>query len=432
MTEITGRRGSLAADIPEPWIAENVRDEIELIAYLPANEKVPFTPNLVVTVNPFEGTIEEFAGRAVTALLATTQQPQLIDVGLWGGRDTRTVVYTHSSPQLGLRLRSVEFLTIIDGVAIQATATTTVPQWLAIGPQLEEIARTLRVVGPVAEHADAQEQPNRFTRPDSVYSEYAGVPVADYSTIAAEQLFPVEGELITSEAMQLLQEMGEGLKIGRLNAGKYAAPLKSLAAAGLAEGVSLTDLGRTCAGLLGNADLSLRMSAVQSGVQRRLFVWSDGQIALAVAERAPAGAPAEFEDGLQHIILLPLGEISTHIARWLGTHPAWSLELEPPVVGEELLNAQVFGEGAAPPAGANAAWQDALSQEWIMWTFEGVCQDGEIEPLHYLKMGRRGHYRLAGVGDDHYALVPQASVTVQDQIEDRLQALLFRRPVQLV
>lgn len=432
MTEIIGRRGNLAADIPQPWVAENVRDEIELVAYLPANDKVPFSPNLVVTANPFGGTIEDFAGRAVTAVLATTQQPYVVDVGYWTGNETRTIVYTHASAQLGLRLRTVEFLSIVDGVAIQATATTTVPQWLAIGPDLEKIARTLRVVAPVQEHEGAQVQPNRFTVQDEVYAEQTGVPVADYSTVAAEQAFPMEGELITSEAMLLLQEMGEGLKIGRLNAGKYAAQLKSLAAAGLAEGVGLTDLGRTCAALIDDADVSLRLSAIHEGAERRLLVWSDGHIALAVAERAPSGSSENVPDGQQHVLLLPLGEVSTHLSQWLGTHPAWPLELDPPVVGEEVLNAQVFGEGTNPPAGANAAWHDVMSQDWCMWSLEGVCQDGEIEPLHYLSMGRRGHYRLAGVAEGQYALVPQASVTVQDQIEDRLQALLFRRPVQLV
>ena len=67
---ITGRTQRAQMTIPEYWSAEDVRDEIELLAVLQGKEGA-FAPNLVVTLNPFEGPMAGFMASAVGNIVQT-------------------------------------------------------------------------------------------------------------------------------------------------------------------------------------------------------------------------------------------------------------------------------------------------------------------------------------------------------------------------
>lgn len=137
---ISGRTGKASFRIPTQWVSESVRDEIELLAYLPgpADE---FAPNVVVTALPFDGTLEDFALRAVDGLMAKLVNPYIVDVRLWDVPG-RVIHYTHLSPENQLRLRTCEFLSIQAGLALQVSATSTTSQWPVFSDLFEQIARS--------------------------------------------------------------------------------------------------------------------------------------------------------------------------------------------------------------------------------------------------------------------------------------------------
>lgn len=154
-----GRTGRASLVLEEAWQTESIRDEIELFAFVRGPEGT-FAPNLIVTVNPFDGTIDGFLDRAVTGLTSTLQKPYLFDVRVWDrkGNDTetyqrvddvdvrqlgRSIAYTHESPQTGATLRSGEWLFIDAGLAVQVTGTTTTAQWPVFADTLETMARSV-------------------------------------------------------------------------------------------------------------------------------------------------------------------------------------------------------------------------------------------------------------------------------------------------
>ncbi|MDN6299004.1 MAG: hypothetical protein ACTHWW_10900 [Arthrobacter sp.] len=159
-TKIPGRTGRATLVLEEPWQAESIRDEFELFAYL-AGPEGTFAPNLIVTVNPFDGTNDEFLDRAVHGLTTTLQKPYLFDVRIWDKEQSldddsvpsvddldvlsmgRTIAYTHESTQTRATLRSAEWLFIDSGLAIQVTGTTTTAQWPIFEPTLGTMARSV-------------------------------------------------------------------------------------------------------------------------------------------------------------------------------------------------------------------------------------------------------------------------------------------------
>lgn len=137
---VNGRTGKASFRIPTQWVSESVRDEIELLAYLPgpADE---FAPNAVVTALPFDGTLDDFCLRAIDGLMSKLLKPYMVDVRLWYVPG-RVVHYTHQSPENQLRLRACEFLSIQNGLALQVTTTSTTSQWPVFSELFEQIARS--------------------------------------------------------------------------------------------------------------------------------------------------------------------------------------------------------------------------------------------------------------------------------------------------
>lgn len=434
MTTVTGRNGVLAIDIDDPWVEGAVEDTVDLLVHLPADQNGNFAPNLVARAYPFDGPVDELAGRLVSSLHENLHKAQVIDVQMWQGPETRAVVYSHVSPASKTRIRAMDLIKFDGPVAVQVTISSSSPQWPALRTHLEEVARSVRVVDATAVETPAgPEIQSKFNALDAPYAEQESVEVVDYSGVADRQPYPVaDMPIVTDAAMDLLQRMSDGYKIGRLGAGKDTEALRTLEDGGFVEGQSLTEIGAACAALMDEASVSLHCSATRSTGTSQLFVWADDSLAFVVAGRGPGAGPEGPEQGTYSAYVIPLYEVSTNIGQWLGLAPAWQLELAPTVIDEGTLNALVIHGEPALPVGGNTAWIDAASQPWVMWTLEARSEAGELEPLTYFSAGRRGQYRPADVDKNHYALIPQPTITVQDQIEDRIQALLFDRPVQLI
>ncbi|MEE1621834.1 hypothetical protein ACQ3I4_09565 [Zafaria sp. Z1313] len=263
-----------------------------------------------------------------------------------------------------------------------------------------------------------------------------GRELPELAFLRGRQRFQYDGAWLAPEAVQLLLQLADGLVLGRLQRGGHAAELDALEDAGMVDGTSLTELGSVTAGLMTSSPHTFRVSAVHHGRQEMLQLWSGNGVALSFAGAAWNGGAFDPEGrvpgpGHVNVRILPLLDVSTHILQWLGIGPAWSLELSPGGLSTQVLDAKVMHDAPGPlPEDANAAFREAWDQPWLIWSFEASGEGGTLEALTYVHAGTRGQYRIAQPDDDTVLLFAVGASVVLDQIEDRIQALVFDRPVQ--
>lgn len=260
----------------------------------------------------------------------------------------------------------------------------------------------------------------------------------DFTALSAQQHFHYDGFWISGKAIQLLVDLGQDLVIGRLQKFTHAAALKELEAAAFVEGTKLTRYGQVASALMNDSPYAFRASAMHCGREELLQIWANDGMAVVVA--GSAWNDGRFDPDNQrpddehfNVDLVPLLDLSTHILRWLGIGPAWSLPLEPDAIGVDILDAKVMRDAPPPPPDdANEAFRDAWAEPWMIWSFDASGEAGSLESLTYVHAGRRGQYRLAQPDEQNLLLVPMGSSIVLDQIEDRIQAMLFTRPVRML
>lgn len=274
--------------------------------------------------------------------------------------------------------------------------------------------------------------------PDAATTSTYDAALPDFTAVVSQQRFHHEGFWLGGNSIQLLVDLGQDLVIGRLQKLKYASALRELEAAALVDGTRLTRYGEVASALLNDSPYTFRVSALHHGREELLQIWANDGMAVVVAGSAwndgrfdPDNERADDEQF--NLNMVPLLDLSTHILRWLGIGPAWNLPLEPDAIGLDILDAKVMRD--APPAApddANDAFRDAWTEPWMIWSFDGSGEAGSLESLTYVHAGRRGQYRLAQPDEQSMLLVPMGSSVVLDQIEDRIQAMLFTRPVRLI
>ncbi|WP_159553309.1 hypothetical protein [Citricoccus sp. K5] len=440
---ITGRTDRAQMTIPEHWSAEDIRDEIELLSVLKGKDGV-FAPNLVVTLNAYDGSMAEFLSSAVGNISQTLTEVRFIDITLWnpGGAlpgqtpalDGRAVTYTHVSPASGEVLRTTDWLFIENGLAVQATGTTAAPDWMALGPELEQIASSLVV----AEDAGTAGAPVRTELPEGALDELAsgelGAPVESISGIGRTQTFDYAGAWVHASALALLDEMAEGFRIGRLNADSYRDQLAELESAGLAQGTKLTDTGEYACLHLDEPDASFRISAAGSGGAMYYQAWLYGPTALVTAGtgyHTQVGLQADEAPSRDHVNvrIFPITELAREMASWLGVGPAWPLPALPAGLPAERLEQRWAGNTEIPET-ANPVLAALWEQDWFTWELSAQGPEGEIDPVAYLNGGPLGHYRL-GSEDGRTWLMPTPSVYLYDQLDDLIAAAIYGRPARL-
>lgn len=274
--------------------------------------------------------------------------------------------------------------------------------------------------------------------PDAATGSVYDQPLPDFTALAAQQHFHYDGFWISGQAIQLLVDLGRDLVIGRLQRFAHAAALKELEGAAFVDGTKLTRYGQVASALMNDSPYTFRASAMHRGREELLQIWANDGMAVVVA--GSAWNDGRFDPDHQrpddehfNVDLVPLLDLSTHVLRWLGIGPAWSLPLEPDAIGMDVLDAKVMRDDPPPaPDDANAAFRDAWTEPWMIWSFDASGAAGSLESLTYVHAGRRGQYRLAQPDEHSLLLVPLGSSVVLDQIEDRIQAMLFARPVRML
>ncbi|MGP5162881.1 hypothetical protein [Arthrobacter rhombi] len=443
MTTAIGRTGIISLDLPPEWLTGPERPEYELLAYLPS-PKESFAPTIVVTANPFDGSIADFMRRVVDGVMEGTAAPQFIDIrgwtrapGLAAGIELtpaealagRAVAYTQLSPSRGLSLLSTEFLFIEAGLAIQVTASTAVNHWQSAGPLLSEIVATVRLNRqPTENKATARPASLPPEAVDPVASAVFGHDVEKIAGLAGAQPFEFDGVWVHGRTIDTLTSLSDGLRLGALNKAEHSEQLDELEALELVNGTRLTDVGEMIGAHLTDPQSSYRITGFDTGGECWFQAWTYGPTALLLVEpgyhrnlgEEPVPRPSPEHFNLQ---LVPLTMLSTLMARWVGLQPAWNLQLEPaPLPVDDL--ARGWRGDRRPPEGSNEAMRSLWDEPWFSWTLTSAGADSEPEDIAYFNGGTVGHQRLFHQGDAAiFTPVPSTSVFLQ--IEDRIQATIF-------
>lgn len=443
MTTVTvmGRTDRVQMTIPESWSAEDIRDEIELLAIFKGREGV-FAPNLVVTVNPYEGSMAEFMGTAVGNIVQTLSDVRIIDISTWNRTEEfplelaaqgRSITYTHISPASGEVLRATDWIFIEGGLAVQATGTTAAPDWMVFAADMEAIASSL-----ITSEAESADRPVDMTLPEGAEDELAsaelGQPVESIGGLTKQQPYDYSGEWVLAPAIALVDEMAEGFKVGRLQAADFEQELQELNRVGFAEGTTLTDLGELVRRHLADPMASFRVSAAGSAGETYYQAWVHGTTVLVAA-----GAGYHVQTGLQpdqaptpdhvNIMILPLTALARDIAAWIGVGPAWPLPVLPAKISLMQFG-QRWAGNTEPPEDSNAVLRELWKQNWFTWNMHAQGEESSPEEYSYLHGGPLGQFRIGTEGDQTW-LIPTHSVYAFDQLDDVVAAAVYDRPLRL-
>ncbi|WP_417217534.1 hypothetical protein [Arthrobacter sp.] len=274
-----------------------------------------------------------------------------------------------------------------------------------------------------------------FDGVDPIAQSALGAPLPDLARIGARQPSTYEGAWVHEGAVELLMKMVGGYRPGRLQQKLQRSQLDELRDAELVTGNELTDGGQLLVAVMDEAEASFRLSGLIGSREVLFQCWSSEQMALVITQPGyhAVGNPEFAEQPTPehvNIRVVPLLDLSTLMSKWVGLAPAWNFDIQPVEIPMSAVEAQMNG-GTSVPDGANDVLRDAWNEKWMLWSLEGGCPTGDLEPLTYLTAGRRGQQRLAQRDSGSIMLVPTASTYVFDQLEDRIQALVFQRDVTL-
>ncbi|MEW1980419.1 hypothetical protein AB0333_05750 [Citricoccus sp. NPDC079358] len=449
----TGYLGILQFHPAPHWVPESVRPEIELIATLPVDEDT-FRPSIVVTVNPFEGSIREFSVKALTGLTSTLRACRIVDVGGWERRpedrpqehlgvetdtslQSRRIEYLHRADN-GRLVSGVDHLVLMDGWAVQISTTCAVQDRLFLTADLEAMARSVELApgGMAPPSAPVTAEPGYDATASAAYD----LPVEDLTPWQRPDGMDRGGDWLTPAAVERLQELGAAGH-GRLGWPGHDVSAAELEATGLAEDGRLTEVGDLLSATLLESAFRLRLTGTAGGGDHLVQVFGLSDVALMVSQpgfgERILGGPWEAPGPEHlHVGMVPLSELSARLLAWAGAAPAWNLLPTPALITPAAYDARLAGP-TPPPAGADPALTALWDQPWWVWRIEADADGAEGFPeTTVLTTPQRGTYRVGLVpdpatGQDRVLLWPVESSFLLALVEDLIQAAHFGRAPQL-
>lgn len=432
--QVAGASGRVLFDVPEGWVFENgPRKEVESLAFLPGPEGA-FAPNAVLTLNDYAGGISEFMADVVNGALQSLEDVTFIDIDPWSPDERtdlgpagsgRSITYTHRSPRTGARLRATEWLMVGNGLAVQLTTTAGVGQWVVFSDTFEKIAASLRFDGDGV--GSVHDNPIPASARDELASEFLGHEVERFAGLRPAQPFPYdEGEWVLGSAMQLFSEMAEG-GVGSLTMAGMSDELADLERLGFLEDGALTESGAAIAEFFRTPNASLRLTSASDPSENAVFqAWVSGPAVFISVHGVDTPERPSEDHAL--VLLRPIGDLSSLMARWVGLQPAWHLPVQPDRLAHGDMVARAHGGGGLPEDAnpvLRTLWQEPLES----WDILAVGPASSIGPITYLDAGSLGHYSV--IADEAGATyLPAPSSVVFDNFEEAIQACLYgRQPV---
>lgn len=429
---VTGLSGRVLFEIPEGWVSEeSPREEVESLAYLPGPQG-SFAPNAVLTLNEYAGGISEFMAETIGGILKSLEDVVFIDIEPWSPDERtelgpagsgRSITYTHRSPRTGARLRATEWLMAGNGLAVQLTTTSGVGQWAVFADTFEQIAASLRFdgdgIGTVHE--------NRIpaSAHDAIASEFFGHEVERFGGLRPVQPFPYdEGEWVLGSAMQLFAEIAENGSVGSFTSAGMASEVADLERVGLLDDGELTESGTTIAEFLAAPNASIRLTSHSLHGEDAFFqAWVSGPaVFISVHGVEAPGRPSE-DHAL--ILLRPVGDLSSLMARWVGLQPSWHLPIQPDYLPHGAMVERAEGRGGLP-ADASPVLRAVWDQPLTSWDILAVGRESSIGPVTYLNAGDLGQYSVVADGEGATYL-PSPSSVVFDNFEEAIQSCVYGR-----
>ncbi|GAA4381915.1 hypothetical protein [Paeniglutamicibacter cryotolerans] len=455
-----GHRRVLAFETAGTWIPEILREEVELFAAMPPAEN-EFTPNIVVTVNAYAGTLQDFSRLALAGLESSLSETRIVDVGSWAYRfqnpdaggnvptdalgeplashEGRAIEYTHRAPN-GRTVSGVDYLVLLSGWAIQISTTTAIQTRFIFDGDFERMARStvaLRAAGP-ADAADHVPAPAMHGI-DPIATDVLGEEAEDLSLQLTSGADVGAGNWISGEALARIPELQDAV-VGRLGAMTADPVLDELRGLGLMENGRLGGVGQFMAAALSDASARLRLTGRFLDHESLFQAFAYGDQALVIA--GPGYGPLILNQawdspaqGALKVQILPLSELTSSVSRWAGAGPAWNLHVAPFMFEQELIEER-FGGEAPLPEGAGQVLEQVWNQPWFIWQLEVEGPRGAVPACTYVNAGPRGNYRIGtveepGSGDVKTAMWATESALIFRQVEDALQAAYFGRDARL-
>lgn len=446
-------REILTFELPAPWVGQQLRPEVELFGSMPPVHG-EFTPNVVVTVNPYSGTLQEFGRLAVSGGVADLTEGRIVDVSEWDfrpdasdeealGHSSRIVEYTHRAP-VGRTVSGVDYLVLLDGWAIQISTTMALQTRHLFAEEFEAIARSVTALRP----ADGLEEASgdggtssgsAEAAVDEVATRARGGELEECSFYQAAGSWIGEGTWMTGAAIARMGEVEDSV-LGRLGLGTKDPVLDELRELGVLEGGRLSEIGDVMATMLNGATTRMRLTGRFLDGETMLQAFVVGDLALVVAEQGYGPRVLnQFwnpdDETMFNVQLIPLRELSSCASRWAGAGPAWNVHVEPLLLRSGHLDERFAGESPLP-GGENEAMEQVWNHPWFIWEIQAEGETTSIEPITYVNAGPRGNYRIGLIehpetGKDQPALWATDSSYILWQLEDVLQAVVFGREVQL-
>lgn len=459
-----GTRGVLSFETLQPWTAESLRPEVELFAAMPPVEN-DFTPNVVVTANPYSGTLADFSRRAMAGIERDLREGRVVHAGRWtyrfaeplgdgsiptdalgvplAAQEGRVLEYTHRAPN-GLTVSGADYLLVLDGWAVQVSTTTAIQSRFIFDEPFQAMARSVRTLraprpddGAQAGDVTATEGRAADTAVDEAASADQGTELeALFAHLAAGATIGT-GVWMTGGAIARTAEIKDTV-LGRL--GGSDPLVDELRDLGVLDGGRLGELGGFMASALTEAPVRFRLTGRFLDGETTLQAFVLGGNVLIAAEQGYGprvlNQPWHPDDPARfNVQILPVTELTSALARWAGVGPAWSLHVAPFLFDSDVVDRRLGGD-APVPEGAGDLLREAWSHPWFTWVLEAEGPGGAVEPVTYVNTGPRGHFRIGtaedpGTGAPKVAFWATESSYIFRQLEDTLQAVLYGRPVVL-
>lgn len=455
-----GIRGILSFETDGAWIPENLREEVELFAAMPPVEN-EFTPNIVVTVNPYAGTIQDFCRLALEGLAASLKETRIVDVSAWAFRFQapdaagnvpvdalgeplpaqvgRAIEYTHRAPN-GRTVSGADYLVLLDGWAVQISTTTAIQTRMLFDDDFARMARSVAVLR-APEPADTVAAPKapQSAEVDAVATARLGHEAEDLTHYRTSGADIGRGTWITGDAIARIPQLKD-VVIGRLERSGNDPVLDELSDLGVMENGRLGDIGQFMAAALDESSARLRLTGrfLNRETLFQAFALGDHVLVLAGPGYGQAILNQPWQAPSRNAVLmqiLPLSELTSAASRWTGAGPAWNIHVAPFMFDQEAIGLRFEGE-APLPEGADQVLEQVWNQPWFIWRLEAEGPRGPSAATTYVNAGPRGNYRMGtvdepGTGREKTALWAVESSFIFRQLEDILQAAYFGREARL-
>lgn len=420
---VEGLSGRVRFTVPDGWTVE-ARDGLESFAHFAGSEEAHH-PSAGLMLREQEVGISQFCVDTVHHLRDTVDDLFVIDVDAWSPafRDElgfagagRTVSYTHRSRETGARLRATDWLLSGGGLAIRLTTSTRADQWPAFSERFSNIADSIELT--VGNRLPEANPVSPGTR-DDLASATFGIDTERIHDLVGPQPYPFEqGRWLTGSTVMYLSTLAEKGRVGRFRQRRVADELAQLRGLGLVDGNTLTAAGSHLTSFLNDPDAAIRIGADRDDEEALFQVWTRGCEALVLAD--PFGESHDPTVGRTNFQFVPVADLSTLMARWVGLGPAWSMPIQPNAIDGEGLETSSTGRPGLP-SDANPALRALWEEQWTTWHIVARGRGSEVGPVPYLNGGRCGHLILVPDGEEMH-MFPAKSRTVFDNLEEILQA----------